>query len=152
MLERFLVIGAVVLMFIASQIFWVRQIGKWGSPLIPGPTWRRRVSIAGLVFYLLLLFYNFPGAERSAEATHLTLRAALLQAPFGWWIICSVVGFLIAIPLGLADRIASAARWVYQRVVQAGRAIPLPSPVSLARRRFLEKTAQIGRASCRERV
>jgi predicted MPP superfamily phosphohydrolase len=43
--------------------------------------------------------------------------------------------------LGLADRIARAARWVYQRVVQAGRAIPLPSPVSLARRRFLEKTA-----------
>jgi hypothetical protein len=88
-----------------------------------------------------LFAYNFLGGQRSAEATHLTLRAALLQAPFGWWIICSLAGFLIAIPLGLADRMASAARWVYQKVVQAGRAIPLPSPVSLARRRFLEKTA-----------
>src|SRR5208282_2833671 len=119
MLERFLVIGAVVLMFIASQIFWVRQIRKWGRSLIPSATWRRRLSIVGLVFYLLLLFYNFLGGERSAEATHLTLRAALLEAPFGWWIICSLAGFLIAIPLGLADRMASAGRWVYQRVVQA---------------------------------
>ena len=141
MLERSLVIGAVLLMFIASQLFWVRQIRKWGRSLIPGATWRRRVSIAGLVFYLILLFYNFLGGERSTEATHLTLRAALLQAPFGWWIICSLAGFLIAIPLGLVDRIASVARWVYQRVVQAGRAMPLPSPVSLSRRRFLEKTA-----------
>ena len=115
MLQRSLVGSAVVLILIASQIFWVRQIRKWGRPLIPGATWRRRVSIAGLVFYLLLLFYNFLGGERSAEPTHLTLRAALLQAPFGWWIICSLGGFLIAIPLGLADRIASAARWVYQR-------------------------------------
>jgi hypothetical protein len=93
------------------------------------------------VCYLLLFAYNFLGGLRSPEATHLTLRAALLQAPFGWWIICSLAGFLIAIPLRLAERMASAARWVYQRVVQAGRAIPLPSPVSLTRRRFLEKTA-----------
>ncbi|MGD0010219.1 MAG: metallophosphoesterase [Terriglobia bacterium] len=143
MLQRSLVGSAVVLILIASQIFWVRQIRKWGRPLIPGATWRRRVSIAGLVFYLLLLFYNFLGGERSAEPTHLTLRAALLEAPFGWWVICSLGGFLIAIPLGLVDRIASAARWVYQRVVQAGRAMPLPSPVSLARRRFLEKTALV---------
>jgi predicted MPP superfamily phosphohydrolase len=90
--------------------------------------------------YLLLFAYNF-GVLRSPEPTHLTLRAALLQAPFGWWIIGSLGGFLIAIPLGLVDRIASATRWVFQRVVQAGRAIPPPSPVSLARRRFLKNTA-----------
>ena len=94
-----------------------------------------------LVFYLILLFYNFLGGEQSAEATHLTLRAALLQAPFAWWVICSLLGFLIAIPLRLAERIGRAVRWAYQRIAQAGRALPLPSPVSLARRRFLERTA-----------
>ena len=77
MLERFLIVSAVGLIFIASQLFWVRQIRKWGRSLIPGAAWRRRLSIAGLVFYLLLLFYNFLGGERSAGATHLTLRAAL---------------------------------------------------------------------------
>jgi hypothetical protein len=130
-----------VLIFIASQIFWIRQIRKWGTSLIPSAPWRHRVSIAGLVYYFLLFAYDFFGTLRSPEPTHLTLRAALLQAPFAWWIIGSLGGFLIAIPLGLADRIASAARWVYRRVVQAGRAIPPPSPVLLARRRFLKKMA-----------
>ncbi len=141
MVERFLVVSAVVLMFIASQLFWVRQLRKWGRSLIPGATWRRRASIAILVFYLILLFYNFLGGERSAEATHLTLRAALLQAPFAWWVICSLLGFLIAIPLRLAERVGRAVRWAYQRIAQAGRALPLLSPVSLARRRFLERAA-----------
>jgi predicted MPP superfamily phosphohydrolase len=81
------------------------------------------------------------GAARTAEPTHLTLRAALLQAPFQWWIFCSLWGFLIAVLFGLGDRIARAARWLYRRVAQAGRALPLPNAVSLARRRFLERTA-----------
>ena len=81
------------------------------------------------------------GAAQSVEPTHLTLRAALLQAPFQWWIFCSLLGFFIAAVLGLGDRIAQAARWLYMRVAQASRALPLPNPVSLARRRFLEKTA-----------
>jgi hypothetical protein len=131
-----------LLILIASQIFWVRQMRNWVTSLIPSPTWRRRVGIAGLVGYLLLLSYNFfPGGARSAEPIHLTLRAALIQAPFWWWIVCSLLGFLIAVVFGLADRIARAARWLYQRVAQTGRAVPLPNPVSLARRRFLERTA-----------
>jgi hypothetical protein len=69
------------------------------------------------------------------------MRAALLQAPFQWWIFCSLAGFLIAVLFGLGDRITRAARWLYRRVVQAGRAVPQPNPVSLARRRFLERTA-----------
>jgi hypothetical protein len=181
MVQRFLVVSAVVLILIASQIFWVRQMRNWVTSLVPSATWRRRVGIAGLLAYLLLLSYNLlpsllevvfnrisiiAGARGarpthlilraalfqthlwawirgapSPEPTHLTLRAALIQAPFWAWIVCSLLGFLIAIPFGLADRMARAARWVYQRVAQAGRAVPLPYPVSLARRRFLERTA-----------
>jgi hypothetical protein len=141
MLQRFLVVSAVLLILVASQIFWVRQIRNWVKSLIPSATWRRRVGAAGVVGYLLLLLYNWPGGLRGAEPTHLTSRAALIQAPFWWWIVCSLLGFLIVIPFGMADRIVRAARWVYQRVGQAGRAMPLPNPVSLARRRFLERTA-----------
>jgi hypothetical protein len=170
-----------VLILIASQIFWVRQLRKWGASLIPSASWRRRIGVAGLACYLLLLSYNLlpsllgmvfdrisimagaPGVGAthltlraalfqtrllgwirgapSPEPTHLTLRAALLQAPFWSWIFCSLSGFLIAVLLGLGDRIARAARWVYQKVAQASRAAPLPNPVSLARRRFLERTA-----------
>jgi hypothetical protein len=180
-LQRFLAASAVLLILAASQIFWVRQMRDWVTSLIPSSTWRRRVGIAGLVGYLLLLSYNvlpllvgavlnwtsalgrarsavpthralggalFQGhfwawirGEGGVEPTHLTLPAALLQAPFEWWIFCSLLGFLIALPFGLADRMARAARWLYRRVAQAGRAVPLHNPVSLARRRFLERTA-----------
>jgi len=78
---------------------------------------------------------------RVPEPTHLTLRAALLQGPFQWWIFCSLLGFLIVVLLGLGDRIGQAVRWLYRRIVKAGRAVPMPNPVSLARRRFLERTA-----------
>jgi hypothetical protein len=141
MLQRFLVASALVLILVASQIFWVRQMGNWATSLIPSALWRRRLGLAGLVAYLLLFSYNFLGGTRSTEATHLTLHAALIQAPFWWWIVCSLLGFLIAIPFGVADRIAGAARWVYHRVAQPGHAVPLPNPVSLARRRFLERAA-----------
>jgi hypothetical protein len=86
-------------------------------------------------------FWGWIRGARLAEPTHLTLRAALLQGPFQWWIFCSLLGFLIAVLLGMGDRLARAARWLYRRVAQAGRALPLPNPVSLARRRFLERTA-----------
>src|SRR5271157_4766244 len=49
---RFPVASAVVLILIASQIFWVRQMRRWGTSLIRSAAWRRRVSIAGLVCYL----------------------------------------------------------------------------------------------------
>ena len=183
MWQGFLIGSAGVLILVASQIFWVKQFGSWATSFIPSSLWRRRVVVAALVAYVLLLSYNLlpswiifilnrismiggggrstgatdltvrgalhqahfwgwiRGAARSAEPTHLTLRAALLQAPFQWWIFCSLLGFLIAVVLGLGDRIALGARWLYRRVARAGRAVPLPSPVSLARRRFLERTA-----------
>jgi len=181
MSQRFLIVSALTLILIASQIFWVQQVRNWATSLIPSSTWRRRVGIAGLVGYLLLVSYNFLplwlgfvfdrtlivggarsagpshltlrailflahfwgriGRTRSPEPTHLTLRAALIQAPFWSWIVCSLLGFLIAVVFGLADRISRAARWLYRRVAEASRAVPLPNPVSLARRRFLERTA-----------
>jgi len=181
MLSRLLVFFALLLILIASQLFWVRLIGKWATSLIPSALWRRRAGLAGWAVYLLLFTYNLlpslvgavvnlsstPGRARSVvpehrtlasalfhahflgwirgegnvEPTYLTLRAALLQAPFEWWILCSLLGFLIAISFGLADRMAHAVRWLYHKVGLAGRAVPLRNPVSLERRRFLERTA-----------
>jgi len=183
MLQGLLIGSAGLLILVASQIFWVRQFRNWATSLIPSSVWRRRVVVAALVAYFLLLSYNLlpswivfvlnristigeparttaatgvtmrgalhqahfwgwiRGAARSTEPTRLTPRAALLQAPFQWWIFCSLLGFLIAILLGMGDRIAQGARWLFRRIARAGHALPLPSPVSLARRRFLERTA-----------
>ncbi|MGD0126295.1 MAG: metallophosphoesterase [Terriglobia bacterium] len=183
MLQGLLIASAGVLILVASQVFWVKQFRRWATSLIPSSAWRRRILVAVLVAYVLVLSYNLlpswivfilnrismigeragstgaadltmrgalhqahfwgwiRGAARSTEPTHLTLRAALLQAPFQWWIFCSLLGFLIAVLLGLGDRIARGARWLYRRVARAGSGVPLPSRVSLARRRFLERAA-----------
>jgi hypothetical protein len=139
--ERFLFSSAVVLILLASQIFWVRRVRNWVTPLIPNHVWRRRAGLAALAFYLLLLSYNFFGGRPSTEATHLTLRAALVQAPLWWWLGCSFFGFLIAIFLGLADRVVSSARRAYRKAEPTHPAAPVQGPASLARRHFLERTA-----------
>ena len=143
MMQRSLVASAMLLILLASQIFWVGQVRSWAKSLIPSSVWRRRVVLAGLTAYVVLLSYNLlpplRGA-RSAEPTHLTLRAVFLQAPFLWWVLCSLLGFLIAVLFGLADRAARTARWLYRKVAPAGHAVPQPKPISLARRRFLERS------------
>ena len=142
MLERWLAFCSVVLIFIASQVFWVWQIRKWGVALIRDTVWRRRLGVGGMVLYLLLFSFTFLVGRRAAGSTHLTWRAALVDAPFGWWVVCSLAGFLIALFLGFASRIARAAHRVYGRIVHArSRTLPPPTHVSLARRRFLERTA-----------
>ena len=112
-----------------------------GSLSYPQRQWRRCLGVGGAVFYLLLFSFDFLVGRRAAGITHLTWRAALVEAPFGWWIVCSVAAFLVALLLGLAGRFARAAHWVYGRTAQAHQASPSPTPVSLARRRFLERTA-----------
>jgi len=179
MIQRFLLASAVLLIILASQIFWVGQVRSWVMSLIPSSVWRRRIVLAVLAAYVLLLsydllpslirtafdrlsvvrrapgltrltaddvlhqahFWNWIRGARSPEPTHLTFRAAFLQAPLQWWVFCSLSGFLIAVLFGLADRIARTTRWLYHKVARAGQAAPMPNPVSLARRRFLERSA-----------
>ena len=139
-LQRFLVESALLLVLLASQIFWARRVRNGIQRLIQNRAWQRRLGVAALVGYLLLLAYNFLGDRPSAEPTHLTWRAALLQAPLWWWLCCSLLGFLIAIPLELAQRIAAAVRWAYQRAASASGAAA-PAPLFFARRRFLGRAA-----------
>lgn len=58
MWQGFLIGSAGVLILVASQIFWVKQFRSWANSLIPSSVWRRRVVVAALVAYVLLLSYN----------------------------------------------------------------------------------------------
>lgn len=136
-LTRLLVINAIVLILVASQLFWVRRVREWGTQLISSSSWRRWLGAGAVVFYLFLLAYNFIWIERGTEPTRLTLKAAFLEAPFRWWFLSSLVGFLLVLLFWLADRIVRGAWWSYRRLVPAKASDP-PSP---ARRRFLEQTA-----------
>ncbi len=133
----------VLLFFLPSQIFWIRQVRALGAKLLRSAALRRWLGGLAGVFYLILLLYffsNLLGIRRHPESTYLTLRAALLQAPFNWWMFSSVLGFVAIAAFFLLDRLARAAYASYA-------SLALPSKpghhrlLSPERRRFLERTA-----------
>ena len=155
-IARFLGTIATFAIFLASQLFWIRQVGRVGGKLVRNAQWREILAGGGAVGYILLFAYNFAWMRGKGSPTHLTLKAALLEAPFEWWVLCSLLGFVIVVLFWIADRLTRALIWVGRRVaaglaaahnrrLQPGASLaddplagdpPLPS-----RRRFLEQTA-----------
>jgi len=143
-LARFFSFTAVVLIFIASQLFWIRRFGEGLARFISSERWRTTLGWAAALLYVAVFFYNLPNAGRGNEATHLTVRAALLQAPFGWWVLSSLLGFAVVFVFSLADRALRVVHWAYRAIRgdrdewRAGPSLNLQSP---GRRRFLEQSA-----------
>ncbi len=129
--------GAVYLMLLASQLFWIRRVRELGKRLIASQRWRKALGTAGLIVYLFLWALTMFNSENENARTHLTMQTALLDMPFFVWIWGSLLGLLVAMVLWIADRVTRAASWTFRKVIVPHRA-ELPSP---ARRRFLEQTA-----------
>jgi len=132
-----LVSSAMLLVFIASQLFWIRRVRGLGERFISNAGWRRRLGTVGVISYLLLFGYNVAQAYRPPSPANLTLRAALLEAPFSWWVASSVFGFGLAMVFWIGDRAWRAVHWSYRKLVPPA----APDPPSPSRRRFLERTA-----------
>jgi hypothetical protein len=133
----FLLIFTIFVMLIASQLFWIRRVRELGKTLIPGKRWRKGLGAVGLLVYLFLLTFNlFTWNTGSNKGSGLTLRAALLEAPLWLWLVGSFFGLLIAILLGILDRVARAMSWAFKKFITTGPDLPSPG-----RRRFLEQTA-----------
>ncbi len=70
----------------------------------------------------------------------MTLQAALLQAPFGWWLLASLLGFVVIATFYLCGLLGRAAYWAYRKL------LPPSTPgrerlLSPERRHFLARTA-----------
>jgi uncharacterized protein len=138
----------VLLILIASQLFWYRRLVDFGERLIPGKR-GRAVLKAVLAFACLFFFaYLLTPLHRAHSSTQLTLRNVLVDEPFWWWFVGSLTGSLFAMIYGTADRAARAGAWAYRKVheISAGCAAA-PSngsialdPPSPSRRRFLGQT------------
>ncbi len=139
-MARILVFYAIVAIFMASQLFWVRRIREWGRQWISSSIWRRRLSVGLVALYLFLLAYNFLWSERVPEPARLTLRAAFFEAPFRWWFFSSLLGFLVAVVLSAADRLARLGYGVYAKLFLPANP-GVPALLSPDRRRFLEQSA-----------
>jgi uncharacterized protein len=150
--DSFVLIGfALLLVFIASQIFWISRILDLGQRLIPGKPRRAWLAIMAGLVYLFVFLYIYPqlGAGHIIRADDYRPQSMLINAAYWWWFVGSLPAFLLVIAFGAADRAARATAWVYGKARDAMRghgaafepsAIAFaPSPTS--RRRFLEQTA-----------
>ena len=137
---RHLFLTLAIVLFIPSQIFWLWQVRGLGIKLIRSQSVRRWSGWLGMGIYVALVAFNMLGPRTAPEAAHLTLEAALLQAPYRWWMLASLLGFVAIAAFYVCDRLVRAVFWAYRKLLprsKPGRG-PLLSP---ARRHFLARTA-----------
>jgi len=104
---------ALLLIFIASQIFWIGRILDLGEGFIPDkPRCLWLTIIAGLV-YLFVFIYSYPewGLGHTIRAADYRPHSMLIHAVFWWWLVGSVLAFLLVIAFG-AGRSGDPRRWV----------------------------------------
>jgi len=112
--------GLILLLVIASQVYWVHQVRRRGAKLIPNPFARKRLGWTTLAVYLLLFADGLGLLGRGTSPTHLTLKAALLQAPFALWFFGSTLGFLVVLLFLTAELLFQLAAWTARKLVPAG--------------------------------
>jgi uncharacterized protein len=138
---------ALLLIFIASQVFWIGRIVDLGKWLFPDQPRVRLVVIADLV-YLFIIAYSFPTTIAQGHTFRIgfyRLPVIVTEAVFWWWFVGSMLAFLLVIVFGLLDRVVRAAAWTYRKMRKGAQqrvsgdsetAPPAPS-----RRQFLQRTA-----------
>jgi uncharacterized protein len=138
---------ALLLIFIASQVFWIGRIVDLGKWLFPDQPRVRLVVIADLV-YLFIIAYSFPTTIAQGHTFRIgfyRLPVIVTEAVFWWWFVGSMLAFLLVIVFGLLDRVVRAAAWTYRKIRKgaqqrvSGDSETAPSPPS--RRQFLQQTA-----------
>ncbi len=149
----FLFLSAIFLMLIGSQLFWVGRVVGLAARFIPGKPRRAWLTAIATVCCLFLFAYNIAPYvspwKIPGDSTHLTLRRVLLEAPFWWWFVGSMVGFGLVIVFWTLDRTMRVAFWVCRKAYRAAggyAAAPTPGAITLdppspARRQLLEQAA-----------
>jgi len=120
-----LIFRILIAIFLASQIYWFVRARALVKSVARTRRARIWLTVAGLAVYFALFALNFGPFGRRASPTRLTWYDTLITAPFAWWVVCSLVAFLLAILL-----------WPVRRVARSTRALGSPG-----RRQFLERSA-----------
>lgn len=145
---------ALLLIFIASQLFWVGRTLDVAERLISGKPRRAWLAIVAGLLYSFLFLYSYPewGLGHVIRAADYRPQSILIYAIFWWWFVGSQLAFLLVIGFGAADRAAGAAAWVYRKARTAMREHFVVADaknvlLSSSRRRFLERTAVLASAT-----
>jgi len=97
---------ALLLIFIASQIFWIERVVDLGEWLLRGRVCRRRVAIGVVLAYLFVVAYSFPTTIAQGHTFRLgfyRLPIIVTEAVFWWWFVGSMLAFLLVMAFGLVD-------------------------------------------------
>jgi predicted MPP superfamily phosphohydrolase len=139
---------ALLLIIIASQIFWIGRVVELGEWVLPRRVCRRRVATGVVLAYLFVVAYSFPTTIAQGHTFRIgfnRLPITVTEGVFWWWFVGSMLGFLSVIAFGLVDRMVRAAAWTYRKVQQpAQQRVSENSETatsSASRRQFLQKTA-----------
>jgi len=149
-IQRLLVSLALIFFFLASQLYWFRRLAEWGAKLIPSREIRRGLAGAGAIVYIFLFAYMVAWTRNGGTPTRLTIKTALLDAPFQWWLLGSLLGFGLFLLFWAGDRLVRALGWASSRIaarIRPGPGIEPVDPPSPDRRRFMERTAMVASAA-----
>jgi len=110
---------ALLLIFIASQIFWIGRVVDLGEWLLPRRVCRRRVAMGVVLAYLFVVAYSFPTTIAQGHTFRIgfyRLPVIVTEAVFWWWFVGSMLAFPLVIVFGLLDRVVRAAAWTYRKI------------------------------------
>src|SRR6266852_2404732 len=132
---------ALLLIFIASQIFWIGRVVDLGVWLLRRRVCRRRVAIGVVLAYLFVIAYSFPttiGQGHTFRAAYYRRSNIVFEAVFWWWFVGSMLAFALVVVFGTVERTTRVAAWSYRKARQStkGRVAAASScdPVSPGRR------------------
>src|SRR5437899_2281652 len=106
------ILTTILLIHGLSQLYW----GWRGYSLAVAriPSRGRRVAVCGAVLaaYLLVWQFTFIGWRERGTPVHLTMRDALLAAPFLWWVSSSLIAFLVVMLFAIPRAMVGGVRWM----------------------------------------
>ena len=139
---------ALLLIFIASQLFWIGRILDLGERFIPGKPRRALLAIIAGLVYLFVFVYSYPqwSVGHGISASDYRPQSILIYAAFWWWLVGSMLAFLLVSAFGILGRAGRATAWVYRKTrrstkapMAASHSAVLAGPTSPGRRQFLEQ-------------
>jgi hypothetical protein len=145
-----LILLVLLVVFIASQIFWIGRLIYVEAWFFPGRRRRLWLAIITVALYLFVFLYSYPewGQGHVIRAADYRPLSVVIHAAFWWWSVGSMAAFLLVIVFWAAEWVARAAGWLYRKAQtarhrQSAHADAEDAMLSPDRRRFLERAAMM---------
>lgn len=142
---------ALLLVFIASQVFWIGRMLDLGERFIPGKPPRAWLALLAGLIYVLTFTLTYPSIESCClghifQPADYRLHRILIEGAWWWWLFGSLPAFALVIAFLTVDRGTRGVAWIFRKARKRSQKQVIPDrdrsgPRPLTRRRFLEQTA-----------